>query len=152
MKRLFFCAVCLLATVTAVKAQKTEDSVKTVVNGLFIAMATSDSAGVINAFMQGGMLQTIIEKDGQTTVETEALADFAHVIAGLNRSDADEQIKYNTIKIDGPLAFVWAPYNFFFKGKFSHCGVDCFCVVRTAGGWKIQYIIDTRRKDGCKYK
>jgi len=57
----------------------------------------------------------------------------------------------NLIKIDGPLAFVWAPYNFFYKGKFSHCGVDCFAMVRMNGSWKIQYIIDTRRKNACKY-
>ncbi|HWB26242.1 MAG TPA: hypothetical protein VG738_12215 [Chitinophagaceae bacterium] len=144
-------AFILLVAINNARAQKVEDSVKAAVNSLFIAMAASDSTGIINSFAPAGMLQTVVEKDGSTTVETEKLTDFAHVISGLKRSDADEQIKFNTIKIDGPLAFVWAPYNFFYKGTFSHCGIDCFCLVRTGNGWKIQYIIDTRRKEGCRY-
>ena len=135
----------------AAGAQKAEDSVKTAVNRLFISMARSDSAAIIASFTDGGILQSVSEKDGKITVETEKLADFGHVIAGLLREEADEQIKFNEVKVDGPLAMVWAPYNFFFKGKFSHCGVDCFSLVRINGEWKIQYIIDTRRKDGCKY-
>jgi hypothetical protein len=150
MKKLNILIACLLL-VTFANAQKTEDSVKAAVNKLFIAMAMADSVGIIHSFTESGLLQSISEKDGKTTVETDKVTEFAHIIGGLQKNDADEQIKFNTIKIDGPLAFVWAPYNFFYKGKFSHCGVDCFQVVRMNGEWKIQYIIDTRRKDGCKY-
>jgi hypothetical protein len=62
---------------------------------------------------------------------------------------ADERISFETVKIDGPLAIVWAPYNFFFNGQFSHCGMDSFQLVRFGKEWKIQYIIDTRRRTGC---
>lgn len=150
MKKLSLAIACFILA-TAVKAQKIEDSVKAAVNKLFISMATADSAGIVASFSDNSVLQSISEKDGKTTVETEKVTDFAHIIGGLQRSDADEQIKFNTIKIDGPLALVWAPYNFFYKGKFSHCGIDCFQLVRINGEWKIQYLIDTRRKDGCKY-
>jgi len=150
MKKLYVLTACLLL-VSVVRAQKIEDSVKAAVNKLFIAMAMADSAGIVNSFTESGMLQSVSEKDGKTSVQTEKATDFGHIIGGLQRNDADEQIKFNTIKIDGPLAFVWAPYNFFYKGKFSHCGVDCFQVVRMNGEWKIQYIIDTRRTAGCKY-
>ena len=144
--------MCLML-VCGVKAQTVtvEDTVKAAVNKLFIAMATADSAGVIGSFTDGGLLQSVSEKDGKTNIETEKITGFAHIIASMQKGDADEQIKFNTIKIDGPLAFVWAPYNFFYKGKFSHCGVDCFQIVRINGEWKIQYIIDTRRTAGCKY-
>jgi hypothetical protein len=150
MKKLNILIACLLLA-TFANAQKTEDSVKAAVNKLFIAMAMADSVGIMHSFTESGLLQSVSEKDGKTTVETDKVTEFAHIIGGLQKNDADEQIKFNTIKIDGPLAFVWAPYNFFYKGKFSHCGVDCFQVVRMNGEWKIQYIIDTRRKDGCKY-
>jgi len=149
MKRVGLTVICFLALLT-IKAQTTEDSVKAAVNKLFIAMATVDSASIINSFTADGMLQSVSEKDGKTNVDNEKLADFAHVIAGMQKNDADEQIKFNTIKIDGALAWVWAPYNFYYKGKFSHCGVDCFCIVRINNTWKIQYIIDTRRTKACR--
>ena len=150
MRKLVFVMAGLLA-VYAVKAQKAEDSVKAAVNQFFIGMAMADSTGIVNSFTGDGLLQSVSDDGGKTTVKNEKITDFAHLIGGLQKNDADEQIKFNTIKIDGALAMVWAPYNFFFKGKFSHCGVDCFCLVRINGDWKIQYIIDTRRKDGCKY-
>jgi hypothetical protein len=30
--------------------------------------------------------------------------------------------------------------------KYSHCGVDVFMLVKTADGWKISTLADTRRK------
>jgi len=32
---------------------------------------------------------------------------------------------------------VWAPYDFWRDGKFSHCGVDAFDLIKTDEGWKI---------------
>jgi hypothetical protein len=63
---------------------------------------------------------------------------------------ADERITFETIKIDGPLAVAWTPYKFYYEGKFSHCGVNSFQLVRLNGAWKIQYLIDTRRRTGCQ--
>lgn len=151
MKKLFLLLVCFMA-LHVVQAQKdAEDSVKAAVNKLFIGMAQSDSAAIVTSFTQDAILQSIEEKDGKTSVRNEPVTAFGHAIASLQKGDADEQIKFNTIKIDGALALVWTPYNFFYKGKFSHCGVDCFCLVRIEGEWKIQYLVDTRRKTGCKY-
>lgn len=149
MKRIGLIAFCLFA-LKAVKAQNTEDSVKAAVNVLFTGMHASDSAAIVNAFTDGAILQSINEKDGKTTIVNEKITDFGHAIAALPKGDADERIKFNTVKIDGPLAMVWAPYNFYYKGKLSHCGVDFFGLVRKNGVWKIQYLIDTRRKDGCE--
>jgi hypothetical protein len=57
---------------------------------------------------------------------------------------------FSTVKIDSDLAMVWAPYKFYVGEKFSHCGVDCFQLVKLNGQWKIQYLIDTRRRQGCE--
>jgi hypothetical protein len=141
----------LLAVVIAfgAHAQSSEDSVKLAVNNLFTAMISSDSAGVIHAFTEGAILQSIKETDGMVTAADEKLTDFGHVIAGLQKGDADERIKFDMVKIDGPLAIVWTPYQFYYKGVFSHCGVDSYQLLRVNGQWKIQYLIDTRRKGGC---
>jgi hypothetical protein len=148
MKKIFiFTAVVLAAGM--LKAQTGQDSVKAAVNKLFTAMKASDSAGIVGAFTEGAILQSINEKDGKTSVSDEKVLDFAHVIAGLKKGDADERIKFSVVQIDGPLAIVWTPYQFFYKGVFSHCGVDSYQLLRQDGVWRIQYLVDTRRKGGC---
>ena len=133
------------------QAQTTEDSVKAAVNKLFTGMKSSDAALVRNSFTDSAVLQTISRnKEGAIYVRNESVASFANVVASMPRDAADERIVFETIRIDGPLASVWTPYNFYYEGKFSHCGVNSFQLVKLNGEWKIQYLIDTRRKQGCK--
>lgn len=132
-------------------AQSTEDSVKAVVNTLFAGMKNADAALLKSAFADNAVLQTISHnKEGKIIVATENINEFASFVSKLKKDSADERIQFETIKIDGPLAAVWTPYNFYLNGKFSHCGVNSFQLVRFDGVWKIQYIIDTRRRQGCK--
>ncbi|MBS1920557.1 MAG: nuclear transport factor 2 family protein [Bacteroidetes bacterium] len=144
--------ILLTATVLSVQGmtQTTEDSIKTVIKKMFEAMKNSDAATLKSCFGDSVVFQTITrDKTGKLVVENENTNDFAESISNLPKGAADEQIRFETIKIDGPLAIVWAPYNFYYNGKFSHCGMDSFQLVRFENGWKIQYIIDTRRKQGC---
>lgn len=127
-------------------AQSAEDSVKAVVNKLFAAMKASDGESLAACFADSAILQTI-KPSGQ--IESEAVGEFAKSISGLPKGDADEQITFDVVKTDGELAIAWTPYQFYYKGKFSHCGVDSFQLVRVKGQWKIQYLIDTRRKQNC---
>jgi hypothetical protein len=132
-------------------AQSAEDSLKTVINTLFTGMKNADSVLFKSAFSNNAVLQTITRnKEGKMIVITEKIDEFASSVGKLKKDSADERIQFETIKIDGPLAMVWTPYNFYFNGKFSHCGVNSFQLVRFDGIWKIQYIIDTRRKQGCR--
>jgi hypothetical protein len=135
---------------SACSAQSVEDSVKAAVKQLFDGMKNSDAVAIRGAFADSAILQTITRtKEGAIVVRTENLDDFAKSISEIKKGAADEQIVFETIKIDGPLAIVWAPYKFYFDGKFSHCGMDSFQLVRLNGVWKIQYIIDTRRRQPC---
>jgi hypothetical protein len=96
------------------------------------------------------VFQTITRNlDGKLVVKNEDPAGFIDFISKESPGNADERITFDVVKVDGTLAIAWAPYNFYYKGKFSHCGVDSFQLVRFSDGWKIQYIIDTRRKQGC---
>ncbi len=130
-------------------AQTSEDSVKAAVKNLFTGMINADSLGIISSFTSDGILQSVNDKNGKVSVDDEKLTAFAHVIAGLKKGDADERITFNVVKIDGSLAIVWTPYQFYYKGKFTHCGVDSYQLVRINGVWKIQYLIDTRRTGSC---
>ncbi|HTH30896.1 MAG TPA: hypothetical protein VL946_06065 [Lacibacter sp.] len=131
-------------------AQSTEDSVKAVVNNMFAAMKNADSVGLKNTFSEWAVLQTISRtKEGATTVRTENINEFASFVGKSTKGDADERIRFAAVHIDGALASVWTPYQFYYKGNFSHCGVNSFQLIRVNGVWKVQYIIDTRRKTDC---
>ncbi len=150
MKQLSILFLVLLSAVAA-NAQTAEDSVKTTVNNLFAAMKNADAVLLRSVLADSAILQTITRnKEGKTEVKTDEVAGFVEQITKLPKDAADERITYDVVKIDGPLAIVWTPYKFYFNGKFSHCGVNSFQLVRFNGAWKIQYLIDTRRRAGCE--
>jgi Putative lumazine-binding len=151
MKHFLILLTVITIAVAEVKAQSSEDSVKSVINKMFTGMKNGDTSLLKSSFADSAILQTITRnKEGNIVVENESKSEFIDFVSKQSPGSADERISFETIKTDGPLAIAWAPYNFYFKGQFSHCGVNSFQLVRFNDGWKIQYIIDTRRKQGCK--
>jgi len=151
MKRILILLTATIAFSSLLQAQTPEDSVKAVVNQLFTAMRNVDGAMLKDAFADSAILQTIARRrsDGVIFIRNEKVIDFEKSISNAKKDSLDERIVFETIKIDGPLASVWTPYKFYYAGKFLHCGVNSFQLVRLNGRWKIQYLIDTRRQQGC---
>lgn len=132
------------------KSQPAEDSIRTVVKNLFNAMKAADSAKIVYLFSENAVLQTVGKNsEGLTVVKNEHVAKFGASVTAAKPGDLDERATIEALKIDGDLAMVWTPYNFYYKGQFLHCGVNSFQLVRLGGQWKIQYLIDTRRKAPC---
>ena len=156
MKYFFILLTSLSITASSI-AQSTADSVKTVIMKMFKAMKQSDGLMLQSVFVEQVIFQTIArDNDGNTIVKSEDAAAFIEQVSKAEPNSLDEQISFDgnnewtgTVKADGSLAIAWTPYRFFYKGKFSHCGVNSFQLVRLKGEWKIQYLIDTRRKTGC---
>jgi len=120
------------------------------VNLLFTAMKNADSAQLMSAFDDNAVLQTIVvDSNGKATAHSYPVVEFAQAIGRLPKGAADEQVHIESLKMDGPLAMVWAPYHFYYNGTLLHCGVDSFQLIRTGGVWKILYIVDTRKKGIC---
>jgi len=130
--------------------QTATDAVKHTVNTMFDAMRKGDSTLLRSTFSKDMVLQSVsTNKAGKAVLSTEPADGFVKAIGTPHSAVYDERITFNDIKIDGDLASVWAPYKFYLGDKFSHCGVDVFQLMKTADGWKIIYIVDTRRKDNC---
>lgn len=141
--------VCLLAVAVNVSAQAEKD-VKSTLEKLFVAMGTADSAGAAKLFYDKARLSSIYNRNGKVVVEEEKIAEFIHQIASKKAEETyDERISSYEIKIDGEMATAWTPYEFYYNGKFSHCGVNAFQLAKLDGEWKIVQITDTRRKS-CK--
>ncbi|MCU0374352.1 MAG: nuclear transport factor 2 family protein [Chitinophagaceae bacterium] len=131
---------------SAAIAQTDALEVKNAINRLFEAMQKSDSAGVVDAFWPGATLQSVSRtKEGKVVVQTVPITAFGSNVARSKPGDLEERITFDAIQIDGDLASVWTPFEFYLRSKLSHKGTNSFQVVRKDGVWKIQYIIDTRR-------
>ncbi|HCM34488.1 nuclear transport factor 2 family protein [Chryseobacterium sp.] len=138
-------ALLLLISISAF-GQQNKDIEKPIRN-LFLAMKNADPELMKTVFTENAILQTIT-KDG--TVKSDSIPDFVASVSKFSKDDLDERIIIEAIHADGNLASVFTPYSFYLKGKLSHCGANSFQLVKQSEEWKIQYIIDTRRKDNCK--
>jgi hypothetical protein len=136
--------------VHTLQAQTEQDSIKTTVNAVFTAIRNADTVLFKSCFTDQPVFQTIkLNTDGKLMVKDENFSEFLKVIAALPKNTGDERIVFDAIQVDGVLASVWTPYRFYMNNVFSHCGVNNFVLVKFSGQWKIQYLIDTRRKHGC---
>jgi hypothetical protein len=142
MKKIFFL---LISSFSFAQNTSEKEIIKSIEN-LFNAMKSADSLGVKNAFSGSAMMQTF---DKNQEIRTDKVEDFAKQVGASQAGDLDERFTISKILVDGSMASVWVPYQFYYKGNFSHCGVNSFQLAKINNDWKIQYIIDTRRKDNC---
>ena len=150
MKKAVFIAFLAIASTPLFAQQSATDSVKQTINTMFDAMRKGDSTLLNSTFAKGMILQSVSnDKSGKAVLSTENAGEFAKVIGAPHNQVYDERIVFDAVKIDGSLASVWAPYKFYLGNQFSHCGVDVFQLMKTADGWKIIYIVDTRRRGNC---
>lgn len=139
MKKIFFL---LISSFSFAQNTSEKEIIKSIEN-LFNAMKSADSLGVKNAFSGSAMMQTF---DKNQEIRTDKVEDFAKQVGASQAGDLDERFTISKILVDGNMASVWVPYQFYYKGNFSHCGVNSFQLAKINNEWKIQYIIDTRRK------
>lgn len=151
----FFLTPLIALLITAVsfsaEAQQNEpERVQAVIEQLFDGMRESDSSKVATAFTKEAVMQTIgSNQEGEIVINNGNLERFLRA-AGTPKDEIwDERISSYNINIDGELASVWTPYQFYRGEEFSHCGVNSFQLVKTGDGWKIFHIVDTRRQDNC---
>jgi hypothetical protein len=132
-------------------SQSEEKAVEEVIKNLFVGMKSKNIELVSAAFYSEGLMQTVQNKPEGSTVGSNSVADFIKRIATTPpETTLDERILEYQIKVDGTMASAWTPYRFYVNGVFSHCGVNSFQLVKMTDGWKIVYIIDTRRKEPCE--
>ena len=142
MKKLFFF---LISSFSFAQNPSEKEIVKPIEN-LFNAMKSADSLGVKNAFSNSAIMQTFSKNQ---EIRTDKVEDFAKQVGASQAGDLDERFTISKILVDGNMASVWVPYRFDYKGNYSHCGVNSFQLAKINNEWKIQYIIDARRKDNC---
>lgn len=92
-------------------------------------------------------LQSITEKNNVGTLTFDSNSVFCKSVAAIPKNlKIEERLLSYNIQIDGTMANVWTPYEFYINEKLSHIGVNSFTLLLENNSWKIVHIIDTRRK------
>lgn len=111
-------------------------AITAVVQDVFDAIATNDPQAWQEHLAEGGVMHFVQGGPGGRVVGARS---FAEQIASADGTaiNACEEWWDPTILVDGDIATVWTPYEFFLDGEFSHAGTDVFVLLRTDDGWKI---------------
>lgn len=143
--------LCLLISGSAFAQASDEQAVIKAIETMFDAMRESDSAKLVSVIHEGATLKTFyMDKTGTPKIHEGSMEDFASSITKPHDDIYDEKIWSYEVEIDGLLANVWTEYTFYLGEKMSHCGVNAFQLFKSAEGWRIVSITDTRRKEGCQ--
>lgn len=141
----------LLISSSSFAQDSDEIDVKKTVIKFFDAFHKQDSIAIKELVSKDLKLQSIgNSKEGFTQLRNEEFSAFLKSIVSIPKDQKfEEKLLDFKIRVDGDMANAWTPYEFWFNGKFSHCGVNSFQLVKLEGVWKIIYLIDTRRREGC---
>jgi hypothetical protein len=131
-------------SLNAAGSSDSEKEVKQVIQNMFRAMQQADTSLLKTCFSDHVIFQTILNKPEGALIKTESVNNFIQSIGKQTPNVLDERIEFGAIQIDPLMATVWTPYTFYYKGQYSHKGVNSFQLVKLKEGWKIQYLIDTR--------
>ena len=148
---ILFMALCISTSV--IGQTKDELAVKAAVDTFFEGFHKGDTTMMKSVMMDKVVMQTAFRnKEGKDILIQEG--DAAKLLNAIANRSADqkwdERLLDYIIKVDGNMANAWTPYEFWLNGNFSHCGVNSFQLFHDNGTWKIIYLIDTRRRAGCK--
>ena len=119
--------VIFLFSAMQLSAQTSEQKVKAAIDQMFDGMRKADSALVHQVFSDDVKMQTIMtDSNGEMQILTGSLTTFLTAVGTPHEEVWDERLKGYEIKIDGAMASVWTPYEFYRGDSYSHCGVNSF--------------------------
>jgi hypothetical protein len=120
---------------------------KKVIEDFFIAFHAKDTITLKEWCHPEIIMQTIANTKEGNKIETNEFSAFLKSIASIpvNMKFEERVLNYN-VQIDGNLAHVWTPYEFYINDQLSHIGANSFTLYNDNGKWQIIHLIDTRRK------
>jgi hypothetical protein len=128
--------IALAALPARAQSSAERDAVLKAVQVFFDTMTARDVEGARKILVPQGRFQVmdVAKADGEPrSFSNEEY--FAQLQA--SQQIMRERIWNPEVRVHGPIATVWTPYDFWIDGKLSHCGVDAFDLIKTGEGWKI---------------
>ncbi len=151
MKRILFLLCLSISFSGFAQNDFSEADAKQLIDTFFEGFHKGDTTLMRTTLMKEVTLQTAYSnKEGEAKLNTGSLDKLLDAIANRPAEQKwDERLLDYKVSIDGNLAHVWTPYEFWVNGNFSHCGANAFTLVKTDDGWKITHLIDSRRRSTC---
>ncbi|MFY7671160.1 nuclear transport factor 2 family protein [Tenacibaculum sp. MEBiC06402] len=129
-----------------------EKEIKKVIQTFFEGLHTGDSTVASKTLHLDIKIQTTFtNKEGVKILRNQKREELLKGIASKKKEDVyfEKLLSYD-IKVDGNLASVWTPYEFYYNNNFSHCGANSFQLFNNNGKWEIIFLVDMRKRVGCK--
>lgn len=142
----------LLFLGTAQAQSPQEREVRQAIDRFFQGFHARDTAVIRSTLGAEVFLQTIgRDAAGTPVLRKESMEDFLRSLATLpDTLEIEERLLGYHIRTDADMAHAWTPYEFYVQGELRHCGVNSFQLFYDGTAWKIIYLADTRRREGCR--
>ena len=130
-----------------------QDAVKLAIETFFEGFHEGDTTKMRSVMMDKVVMQTAFRnKEGKDVLRDDGGPENLLNAIATRPDDQkwDERLLDFSIQVDGNMANAWVAYEFWYNDTFSHCGVNSFQLFNDQGTWKIIYLIDTRRRQGCE--
>lgn len=129
-------------------APSEREAVLAAVQTFLDTMAANDAAAARRVLVPEGRFFFMREEKGESVLRSVSNAEYLDRLA-TRKTRSRERIWDPDVRIHGSIAVVWTRYDFWIDGRFSHCGVDAFDLVKTAEGWKLAGGVYTVERSGC---
>lgn len=119
------------------------------VNAFFAAVEADRHEQVLAAVVPEGLATLVRLQDGKSPilVSWHRASYVEEVLSG--GGNYRERIYEPRVLVERDMAMVWGRFEVYANGKFSHCGVDQFQLVRKNGRWIIYNLTWTSQLTGC---
>lgn len=122
------------SAITHTQSAADREAVLKTVQAFFDTMTAKDVEGARKILMPQGRFHAVRMRDGNI----RSFSNEEYFAQLQSSKQAMRERMWNPeVRVHGAIATVWTPYDFWLDGKFSHCGVDAFDLVKTDEGWKI---------------
>lgn len=109
-------------------------------DSLLSALSRADNAGIARFTVDSAILGSSAIREGAERVRVHS---WAEDLARTDPRRLTERGYAATARVQDRLAQVWMPYDIYIDGKWSHCGIDAFTLLKVAGQWKTVALLYT---------
>lgn len=130
-----------LASPSALNAQARPDdhaAVLAVAESALAAVTRSDFIALTDLMLDSAVTFSAGERNGQLRLQFRTRAQERATPRGGRYVERGYQAE---VRVSGPVAMVWFPYDFYRDDKWSHCGVDVFTLLKSDAGWRIATLV-----------
>jgi hypothetical protein len=115
------------------------------IDRMFAALAAKDGAALLAEVVPEGRATATTESG---RMSSRSWPEFAGHLAQIPGRPVERLISPH-VHVEGNIAMIWSRYEIELDGRFLHCGVDHFDLVRQDGRWRVLNLTWTQQTQGC---